>query len=85
MVVNGTMDGKVDHEEEIMEVGDIIITSVRIIGLLLLLAGVLLLLLHLDNVMNLGVITHIEAVKHLNVPIIKTAHHIPALIEEHSS
>ena len=75
MVVNGTMDGKVDHEEEIMEVGDIIITSVRIIGLLLLLTGVLLLLLHLekgihlpplhlDDVMNLSVVTHIEAVKH---------------------
>ena len=31
--------------------------------------------------MNLGVVTHIEAVKHLNVPIIKTAHHTPALIE----
>ena len=36
-------------------------------------------------IMNLVVVTHIEAVKHLNVPLIKTAHHIPALIEEHSS
>ena len=36
-------------------------------------------------IMNLVVVTHIEAVKHLNVPLIKTAHHIPALSEEHSS
>ena len=32
--------------------------------------------------MNLVVVTNIEAVKHLNVPIIKTAHHTPAFIEE---
>ena len=33
--------------------------------------------------MNLGVITHIEADKHLNVLTISTAYHIPAFIEEH--
>ena len=54
---------------------------VRIIGLLLLLAGVLLLLLHLDDVMNLNVITHIETVEHLNVPNISTAHHTPPLMK----
>ena len=35
-------------------------------------------------IMNFVFVTHIEAVKHLNVPIIKTAHHTPAFIEEHS-
>ena len=61
------------------------VNSVKIISLLSLLACILLLLLHLDCAMNHGIVTHIEAVKHLNVPLIKTAHHIPALIEEHSS
>ena len=55
--------------------------KVRIIGLLLLFAGVLLLLLHLDDVMNLNVITHIETVEHLNVPNISTAHHTPPLMK----
>ena len=94
-MVDGTVEGKINQEEKTMEVGDIISTSVRIIGLLLLLAGVLLLLLHLEegvhllplhlvDVMNLGVVKHIESVKHLNVPTISTAYHSPALIEEHS-
>ena len=83
-MVDSTVDVKVNHEEETMEVGDIIITSVRTSGLLLLLSGVLLLPLHLDDVMNLGVVKHIEYVKHLNVPTISTAYHSPALIEEHS-
>ena len=48
------VDGKGTHEEEIMEFPEINITSVRIIGLLLLLAGVLLLLLQLvDGVLFL--------------------------------
>ena len=65
LVVNDRVDGKSNHEDETMEFRDIMITSVRIIGLLLLLAGVLLLLLQLDDgvfflllelndVMNLG-------------------------------
>ena len=32
--------------------------------------------------MNLGVVTHIEAVKHLNVPTISTACHSAAFIED---
>ena len=94
-MVNDQVDGKVNHVDETMEFRDIMITSVRIIGLLLLLTGVLLLLLHLekgihlpplhlDDVMNLSVVTHIEAVKHLNVPTISTAYHSAALIEGHS-
>ena len=75
------VDGKGNHEDETMEFRDIMITSVRIIGLLLLLAGVLLLLLHLDDVMNLNDITHIETVEHLNVPNISTAHHTPPLMK----
>ena len=52
------MDGKDNHEDENMEFHeDIMITPVRIIGLSLLLAGVPLLLLHFDDVMNLGVVT----------------------------
>ena len=48
------VDGKDNHEDETMEFhDDIMITSVRIIGLLLLLAGALLLPLHIDDVMNL--------------------------------
>ena len=47
LVVNDRVDGKGNHEDETMEFRDIMITSVGIIGLLLLLAGVLLLLLHL--------------------------------------
>ena len=43
------VDGKGNHEDETMEFRDIMITSVRIIGLLLLLAGVLILLLQLDD------------------------------------
>ena len=43
------VDGKGNHEDEAMEFRDIMITSVRIIGLLLLLAGVLILLLQLDD------------------------------------
>ena len=39
--------------------------SLIVMGRLLLLAGVFLLLLHLDDVINLGGITHIEAAKHL--------------------
>ena len=81
LVVNDRVDGKGNHEDETMEFRDIMITSVRIIGLLLLLAGVLLLLLHLDDVMNLNVITHIETVEHLNVPNISTAHHTPPLMK----
>ena len=49
LVVNDRVDGKGNHEDETMEFRDIMITSVRIIGLLLLLAGVLLLLLQLDD------------------------------------
>ena len=43
-MVNDRVDGKGNHEDETMEFRDIMITSVGIIGLLLLLAGVLLLL-----------------------------------------
>ena len=53
----------------------------EIIGLRLHLAGVLLLLLHLDDVMNLNVISHIETVEHLNVPNISTAHHNPPFMK----
>ena len=95
LVVDDTVDGKDNRMEETMEVGDIMITSDRIIGLLLLLTGVLLPLLHLekgihfiplhlDDVMNHSVVTHIEAAKHLNVPTISTADHSAALVEEHS-
>ena len=49
----------------------------------ILFAGVPLLLLHFDDVMNLGVVTNIEAVKHQNVPTISTAYHNPAHIKEH--
>ena len=49
LVVNDRVDGMGNHEDETMEFRDIMITSVRIIGLLLLLAGVLLLLLQLDD------------------------------------
>ena len=49
LVVNDRVDGKSNHEDETMEFRDIMITSVRIIGLLLLLAGVLLLLLQLND------------------------------------
>ena len=45
-------------------------------------AGVDRLLLHLDNVISLCVVTHIEAVKHLNLPTISTAYHSPALIKK---
>ena len=48
LVVNYGVDGKDNHVDDAMEFRDIMITSVRIIGLLLLLAGVLILLLHLD-------------------------------------
>ena len=41
-------------------------------------------LLHLYDVMNLGIIKHIEAVKHWNALTISTAYHIPVFIEEHS-
>ena len=54
----------------------------EIIGLGLHLAGIL---LHLDDIMNLGVITHIEAVKHFNALTISTPYHIPAFIGEHSN
>ena len=80
-MVNDRVDGKGNREDETLEFRDIMITSVRIIGLLLLLAGVLLLLLHLDDVMNLNVITDIETVEHLNVPNISTAHHTPPLMK----
>ena len=49
------------------------------------LAGDFLLFLAVDDVMNLSVITHIEAVKHLNVLTISTTYDIPAFIEEHSN
>ena len=48
-MVNDRVDGKGSHEDETMEFCDIMITSARIIGLLLLPAGVLLLLLQLDD------------------------------------
>ena len=63
LVVNDRVDGKGNHEDETMEFRDIMITSVRV-----LLVGVFLLLLYLDDVMYLGVVTHIEAVKNLNIP-----------------
>ena len=81
LVVNYGVNGKDNHVDDAMEFRDIMIISVRIIGLLLLLAGVLLLLLHLDDVMNLNDITHIETVEHLNVPNISTAHHTPPLMK----
>ena len=78
MVVDGTVT-RFNHNEKIIEVGDIMITSVRV-----LLVGVFPLLLYLDDVMYLGVVTNIEAVKHLNVTTISTADHIPAHIGDHS-
>ena len=42
----------------------------RIIGLLLLVASVLVLLLQLDDDMNLGDVTHIEAAKYLRAQLI---------------
>ena len=56
-----------------------------IIGLLFLLACVLLTLFHLDDVMNLGVVTNIETVKHFVVRSIITAYHTITLVEEHSN
>ena len=70
MVID-TVDGKDNQEEETMEV-NVCIISVRVIGLSLLPAGVHCLLLHLDGVINLCVVTHIETVKHLSVPTINT-------------
>ena len=81
MVVIDTVDGKDNQEEETMEV-NVCIISVRVIGLPLLPAGVHCLLLHLDGVINLCVVTHIETVKHLSVPTINTTYHLPALIEK---
>ena len=52
LVVNHRVDGKGNYEDETMEFCDIMVTSVRIIGLLLLLAGVLLLLLQLSSLYN---------------------------------
>ena len=77
-MVDGTVT-RFNHNEKTIEVGDIMITSVRV-----LLVGVFPLLLYLDDVMYLGVVTHIEAVKHLNVTTISTADHIPAHIGDHS-
>ena len=49
-MVDDRVDGKDNHEDETMEFhDDIMITPVRIIGLLLLLAGVPLLLFQLDD------------------------------------
>ena len=48
-MVDDRVDGKDNHEDETMEFRDIMITSVRIIALLLLFAGVLILLLQLDD------------------------------------
>ena len=59
-MVNDRVDGKGNHEDETMEFRDIMITSVRIIGHLLLLIGALLLLgvfflfIQLYDVMRLG-------------------------------
>ena len=53
-----------------------------LVDILLLLAGVFLIFL-LDDVMNLGVVKHIEAVKHLNVSTTSTAYHTPAHIKVH--
>ena len=58
------------------------IISVSVIGLSLLPTGVHCLLLHLDGVINLCVVTHIENFKHLSVPTINTTYHSPALIEK---
>ena len=56
-----------------MEVGGIMMYHFTIeslhIGLLLLVASVLVLLLQLDDVMNLGDVTHIEAAKHLRAQL----------------
>ena len=57
--------------------------SLIVMVLLLLPAGVILLLCHLDAVMNLGVVTHIEAVKHSNVLTISTVYHTPTPIKVH--
>ena len=75
--------------EETKAVGDIMICHFffLIIGLLFILlplACVLLTLFYLDDVMNLGVVINIEAIKHFDVPSITTAYHTLALIEEHS-
>ena len=58
------------------------IISVSVIGLSLLPTGVHCLLLHLDGVINLCVVTHIENFKHLSVPTINTTYHSPALLEK---
>ena len=89
-MVDGTVEDKVNDNEKTMEVGEIMITSVRILlagvflPLLYLEEGIHLIPLHLDDVMHLGVVTHIEAVKHLNVTTISTAYHTPADIEDRS-
>ena len=81
---------RLNYNEKTIEVGDIMISSVRILlaGVFLLLLnleeGIHLLPLHLDDVIYLSIVTHIEAVKHLNVTTISTADHIPAHIEDHS-
>ena len=55
-MVDDRVDGKDNHEDETMEFhDDIMITPVRIIGLLLL----------IEDVVNFDVITHTEAVKHV--------------------
>ena len=55
-MVDNTVDGKDNREEETMQVSDIVcITSIIIIGLLLL----------IEDVVNFDVITHTEAVKHV--------------------
>ena len=74
LVVNDRVDGKGNHEDETMEFRDIMITSVRIIGLLLLLAGVLLLLLQLDDGVFFLSIQLYDAMR--------LGFAIPALIEE---
>ena len=65
MVID-TVDGKDNQEEETMEV-NVCIISVRVIGLSLLPTGVHCLLLHLDGVINLCVVTHIENFKVQNL------------------
>ena len=53
--------------------------DVIVMVLLLLLAGLILILFHLDDVMNLGFVAHIEAVKHLNVPLAQFITPLPPL------
>ena len=65
LVVDDTVDGKDNQEKDIMEVGDIMMYHFNQNNLAQLpLADIRLLLLPHVDVMNIGVVTQFEAVKH---------------------